>query len=224
MMMKSKLILILALLMGAITTYLFYNYMKQFDSATKINDNTVEVVVAKQKIKENTMLTADLVEVIQLPENGIHAQAIRELSSVKGYATADIEAGEQILAHRMKEAKEEELFVSKKIKEGYRAVSVGLNIVQSVTNLIEPEDYVDIVSSIKNENTNEIHSQIILKKVRVLAIGRKLIESTSKEEYVEYTAVTLELKPEESVRLINAAEQGNVQMILHTRVTASKGE
>ncbi|WP_064092019.1 Flp pilus assembly protein CpaB [Rossellomorea aquimaris] len=220
--MRSKLILFLALVMGGITTFLFFNYMKQFDTAKVVNQNTVEVVVASEKINENERITEDKLKVTNLPSKGLHPQAVKKKNDVVGkYATAAIEADETLLTHRIKSSKEETLFVSRKVKEGFRAISIGVNIVQSVSNLIEPEDVVDVIASeeIKVENKNTIKTEQILSEVAVLAVGRKMIAATSEEEeYVEYTTVTLEVKPEDAVKLVNAAEKGNIHFTVHSKI------
>lgn len=222
--MRSKIILIVALIMGGITTFLFFQYMKQYDHEALINDSMVEVVVAGQPIKENEKLSNTTVKVVKVPEKGLHPNAIRNLAEINGkFATADLETGETILSHHVKTQMEENLFVSRKVKEGFRAVSVGVNIVQSVSNLIEPEDTVDVVFSetFKEGNVTRVRTEQILSNVRVLAIGRRIVETTGKEEYVEYSAVTLELQPNDAVKLINSSERGNIQLSLHTRVVPS---
>lgn len=221
--MRSKVILVLALIMGAITTLLFFNYMKQFDEATVISETMVDVVVAKQEIKENQRISSGMVEVIQIPEKGLHLTVIKSIAEAEGrYATAAITAGEPILSHRVKSEKEETLYIARKVKDGYRAISVGVNFVQSVSNLIEPEDKVDVVfNEVKKNANNEpyVITNQILSGVRVLAIGRKMLPTMSEEEeYVEYSSVTLELKPENAMTLINAIERGTIHFTIHTKV------
>ncbi|MFE8699615.1 Flp pilus assembly protein CpaB [Cytobacillus sp. FJAT-54145] len=224
--MKSKLIMFIALLMGVFTTFLFFNYMKKFDTTAVINENTVEVLVAKEAIKENQRITSSMVELAQLPKDGVHPQTLTDLSTVEGkYATSDIEAGEALLTHRIKSEKEEALFVSRKVKEGFRGVSVGVNFVQSISNLIEPEDVVDVIFSevVKVNDKDTVVSKQILSKVRVLAIGRKMIATTDEaEEYAEYSSLTLELSPEDSLVLVNASERGHIHFTLHTKIESPK--
>lgn len=226
--MRSKVILFLALVMGGITTFLFFNYMKQFDSATVVNKNTEEVVVASERVEENERLSASKLKLVQLPSKGLHPQAVKSIEEVDGkYATAAIEADETLLSHRIKGSKEETLFVSRKVKEGYRGISVGVDLVQSVSNLIEPEDVVDVIASetVKVENNDTIKSQQILSNVTVLAIGRKLMtDKSGEEEYVEYSSVTLELKPEDGVKLVNAAEKGSIHLTVHSRINQQEKE
>jgi pilus assembly protein CpaB len=223
--MKTKLLLILAIAMGLVTTFLFYNYMKQYDVETIVNESMVDVIVAKKPIMKNQMVTSEMIETIQLPEKALHPQTVRNSEDIFGkYATSNLEVGEQILDHRLQSEREETLFVSRKVQEGYRAVSIGVNFVQSVSTLIEPDDYVDVVATevIKRGEQDDVKTELILQKVRVLAVGRKLLQPNSEEEYVEYSSVTLELKPTDSVKLINASERGNLQLLLHSRVIGLK--
>lgn len=212
----------MALLMGVITTVLFFNYMKQFDAATVSTTNTVEVVVAKEQIEKNERISSKKLEIVQMPEKSVHPEAKKSIAEVEGkLATSVIVKGEPILSHRIVTEKEETLYVSRKIREGYRAVSVGVNFNQSVSNLIEPEDDVDVIfSKAKKENATEtiVDSIVLLEKARVLAVGRKLMTSEETEEpYVEYSSVTLELKQSDALKLINSAEQGSIHFILHQR-------
>ncbi|MBB6455110.1 pilus assembly protein CpaB [Salirhabdus euzebyi] len=229
--MRSKVILFLSLIMGVVTTVLFFNYMKQFDTEVVLSENMVDVIVANSDIKENETISPDMVKVMAVPEKGLHASTVTSVDEVAGkFATADISAGETLLTHRVKSEKEEQLFVSRKIKDGFRGISVGLNFVQSISNLIEPEDRVDVIFSEATTEDNgdvKVDSEIILSEVTVLAVGRKMIASTSEEEeYVEYSSVTLELTPQDTVKLANASERGTIQLALHSRVieTEEKSE
>lgn len=221
--MRSKIILFLALIMGIVTTVLFFNYMKELDTEAAMTENMIEVVVAATDIKENQQISGDMLTVKQIPEVGLHPDAVTDPSQVIGkFTTSYIKNGEILLTHRLKSVKEETLFVSRKIRDGFRAVSVGVNFVQSVSNLIEPEDTVDVIFSevdqLPDGNIN-VDTEQILSGARVLAVGRKLIAPTEHQEgYAEYTSVTLELKPEDAVKLVNASERGSIQLTLHSRI------
>ncbi|WP_243354982.1 Flp pilus assembly protein CpaB [Bacillus litorisediminis] len=222
--MRSKIILVLALIMGVVTTVLFFNYMKQFDIETVANQNLTTVVAAKEKIAKNEKITADKLMTIEVPSEGLHEQAILSMEGLAGqYATADIEVGEVLLDHRVQNEKEETIFVSKKVTEGNRAVSVGVNFVQSVANLIEPEDRVDVLftdTNVKDE-LGRVETVTLLREVRVLAVDRRMIETKDEAEpYTEYSSVTLELSPEDSVKLVNAYENGSVHLAIHSRIVA----
>jgi pilus assembly protein CpaB len=218
--LKTKMIFILAIVMGLVTTVLFYKYMSQFDTETTAIVNMTEVVAAKQAIKKNQRIGTEMLEKVKVPEQAVHPAAIRDLSEAAGkIAAADIAAGEQMLTHRIVSDKEESVFVSRKVKEGSRAVSVGVNFVRTVSNLIEPEDIVDIIFSEENKETKQIRTELLLDQVRVLAVGRRMIDLESGGGvYAEYSSVTLELTSQESVKLVNAYERGNLHFTIHSRV------
>lgn len=225
--MKSKIILALAIIMGIATTVLFYRYMQQFDTKQAVNENTQEVVVAAEAIKRNQRITGDMLELKSLPIGGLHPQTVRSIEEVTGlYATADIAKGEAVLKHRTMSEAEEELFVSRKVRDGYRAVAVGADFVRSVSNLIEPEDWVDVVytETIDNGSGEQTVSRMLLENVRVLAVGRRMIESSTKEDYVEYSSVTLELLSPDAVKLIQASERGTLHFILRSRIIPADKE
>jgi len=234
--MKSKGILLLAVVMGVVTTILFYQYMKRFDQEALQKQKMVEVAVAKKRIDKNQIISKEMIEMKQMPKEGVHPQTIQNLSEVEGkFATELIEVGEPLLGHMLQNQKEESLFVSRKIREGYRAVSVEVNFIESVSNLIEPEHFVDIVFSEQRKMENKqtpVKTELLLEKVRVLAVGKRMIEVPPKEgaskassdaaSYVEYTSITVEVKPEDALKLINASERGNIQFILQSNMVPSE--
>lgn len=219
--MKSKLILFLALAMGAVTTVLFYQYMQDAGAQEGRQVPQESVVVAETEIQANQRITSNDLAVKSFPEDHIHTQAIGSIEQATGsYATATIAKGEPVLTHRIQDEQNEQLFVSRKVRDGYRAVSTGVNFVQSVSNLIEPEDRVDVIFTerVGRGEQEEVRSERLLQNVRVLAVGRKMVESRSKEAYVEYSSVTLELVPTDTVALVRASEKGSIQLVLHSRV------
>lgn len=223
--MKGKLILFLALVLGVITTYFFYEYMKDYQVASAIETNTAEVVVAKDLIKKNQQIQPEDLKVVSLPEAGLHGDVLHSTEGLQGkFATADIFQNEPILANRLRTQQEEQLHIARKIKDGYRAVSLGVNFVQSVSNLIEPGNYVDLIVTIAKKEGKEtiVNSQIVKENVRVLAVGRRMIESDSHEDYVEYSSITLELHRMDAVKVIEASQKGTIHMTLHSNLIPEK--
>lgn len=215
--------------MGMITTLLFFVYMNQQDKTANVHtEPLVEVVVAKEKINMNQVITKDMLSTIEVSENEMHPLTVRDLKEIEGaFATANIEKDEIILNHRFKTEKEEINLVSRKIQNGYRAVSVGVNFVQSVSNLIEPEDYVDVIfnETLKKGEETVVVTKQIISTARVLAVGRKMVSNEVEEsEYVEYSSVTLELLPSDAEILINASERGTIHFVLNTRLKLKEDE
>ncbi len=219
--MKSKIIMLLAIVMGLITTFLFYNYVSNIKGTPASEMKTIETLVAARDIKKNELISQDMLEMVQVMDNGLYSNAIRDSANLNGkYALADIAKGEPFLPHRVLGTQEEKLFVSRKIEEGYRGVSIGVNHVQSVSNLIEPEDYVDVIFTKLGERDlgTVTASKILVERARVLAVGRRMVETVEGDLVVEYSSATLELKSPETVKLVNAANDGILTLTLHSRI------
>ncbi|WP_272899172.1 Flp pilus assembly protein CpaB [Caldalkalibacillus salinus] len=229
--MRTKFILVLAILMAGATTFFFFNNVKDsYEAETEFTSNMIDVYVATQVIERNQKISADMLEQITVPDAGVHPNAIRSIENAEGlYATARIEPDEIILSHRVLSEKEENLFVSRKIEEGNRAVSLDVDFVRSVSNLIEPEDTVDILQTLCQSSPDPLRSQdceteVIQNDVRVLAVGRKMLEPNSPEDYVSYSAITLELPLDETLDLVSESKVGDISFILQSRIIPSDAQ
>lgn len=228
--MKTKKLLFLAIVSGLMTTILFYLFINRESTVTV--DKAIPmtaVVTASLDIGKNEKFTEENLSTAEFPENQIHPDAVRDPQSIIGkYASADIKQGEIIMLHRVYEAKEEEHVISRKISEGYRAVSISTDFVKSVSNQIEPDDFVDVVLSEETPSGESgIKTELILEKVRVLSVGKRLTEKQNNNEAntvnePEYLAVTLELKQEDSVKIINASERGSLHLVLHSKLSSKE--
>jgi pilus assembly protein CpaB len=234
--MKLRNILILTLVMAFITTILFNNYLNNLEEKYKKNENKISVVVPKIDITKNEKVTEEMLETKEFYLESVHPEAIKEIKDIVGkYAATNMKQGEILFSSRFVDQFAAEDFLTNKIREGYGAVSIEVNYVESVSNLIEPEDYVDVIFSeiIEKENeTDEIITEVILENVRVLAVGKRLNENspqidsldiTSQSQIiedtgVEYISVTLELRPEDMVKIVNADERGNVKFTLKSDI------
>lgn len=193
---------------------MFINNKAEGTSASEPVIEMTEVVVAATDIPQDQQILQEQIIVKEMPTDQVHAEMIQDITmAINQYTTADIKQDEVLMNHRIQEKEEEKEVVSRKINEGYRAVSTEVTYVTGVSNLIHPEDYVDVVlTSDKN-----IETKIILEKVRVLAVGERMIEKQIADAIVLYQAVTLELDQDDTVKLINADAHGALQLVLYSK-------
>ncbi|GEN44404.1 Flp pilus assembly protein CpaB [Alkalibacillus haloalkaliphilus] len=220
--MQSRMLFLVAILMGIITTAIFF-YSTQVSEPEVVEEEVelVSVVQATQVISENQIISEEDVEVVSVPAEQVHSTAMQSTDEIVGQiATTTIEAGEVMLEHRLRSEMDETQLVSKKVQEGYRGVSVGVDIVRSVSNLIDPEDYVDVILTYEDDEEEDV-SEVLLEEVRVLAVGRELVANAAGEQFVEYSSMTLELDQSDSVELVNADERGSIHFIVHSRNTSN---
>lgn len=215
--------------MAVITTVLFRNYVRGIENKYKEKQKQVTIVVPKTDIKKNQKVTKENLELKEFSADSVHDEAIKNIEAIEGnYALVDLKAGEVLFASRFINQSQESELITRKIKEGYRAVAIGANYVESVANLIQPEDYVDVIYTLQDEtNSKKFQTTTLFENVRVLAVGKRIIEKPVKNEgsdkaegeQVEYTSVTVELKPEDVMKIINADERGNIKFVLRSKIT-----
>jgi len=215
--MKSKFILVIALIMAIITTVLFRQYLVSMDNKAKAANKTVTIVVANVDIKANQKVTGDMLVEKEVSAGSILSDALKKTSDVEGkYAVTDLKAGEVLYPVRFTDLVTEDKDLTLKIAEGARAVSIGVSDVTAVAKMIQPEDYVDIVYT-KDGQTN-----ILLENVRVLAVGKILTDATTDEknaETADYGTITLQLYPGDIVKVVNADEVGALKFVLRGKLT-----
>lgn len=218
--MRSRTLFLLAILMGFLTTLVFVLSLNQNEEPQEVIEMK-KVIAAVNPITEDQLITEEMIEVKEVPADLAHAASIDTKEEALGkVASSKIETGEVILSHHIQSVEDEKNSVAKKIKDGYRGVSIGVNIVQSVSNLVEPEDEVDVIHTVRKGSSGQeqVNSDVLFTGVRVLAIGKRMTVPTENEEVVEYATVTLELKPEDAVMLVNALETGSLHLTLHSRI------
>jgi len=233
--MKSKLILILALVFTVITTVLFNNYLKNLDNKYKNDKNMVQVVVLKQEVKKHQKITVDLLELKSFNSNSVLPEAIKEIKDIDGsFTLIDMKAGEMLFSDRFTNQTKEKELLTRKIDKGNRAVSIAVTYVEAVSTIIEPEDYVDVIYSVKNTNgaSNGLFTtSTILENIRVLAVGERITESAntitaastknavqSSENQNKYTSITLELNSKQVEQITNAEENGDIKFVLRSKL------
>lgn len=231
--MKSKYILIIALVMAVLTTIMFGKYLKDLDKRYKSGKDLVEVVVLKQDVKANQRITKEMLEVKSYHAGSVHPDAVKKIQDIEGdYADVDMKAGEVLLPMRFINQVKEQEALTKKIKEGNRAISIEVNFVESVSTMIEPENYVDVLFSEKLSGGG-VNTQLLIENVRVLAVGKKIAETQNSSSVTEvkdaaggaenntqaaYNSVTLELNPEQIKTIVNADERGNIKFVLRSKL------
>lgn len=228
--MKSKFILIGAMLLAIATTVLFGNYIKSLDNKYKNDKNLVKVVVLNQDVKKNQKITEEMLEIRSYNPNSVLPEAIKNKKDIIGsYTLIDMKAGEVLFVDRFTNQTKEKQFLTRKISEGMRAVSIGVTYVESVSTIIEPEDYVDVIYSKKNPDES-FTTSTILGNVRILAVGERITPKNTTVQadvqnaaqsnvgQIKYSSITLELNPVQAQQITNAELSGELKLVLRSEL------
>ena len=106
------------------------------------------------------------------------------------------------------------------VQDGWRAVSIPVDPVSSVNNLIQPNDNVDVIGTfrfpdVRGDSALDTVTLTILQDVKVLAVGNRW-QSPIAESGVSgsYGTITLQLMPDEVEMLIFASQKGKITLSL----------
>lgn len=234
--MRPKKLLLFALIAGVITTVIFYIFITRDGSEETEETDTqmTEVVAAAEAIEEGTRITGEMVEVVEIAEEQMHPNAVREPGDVTGtYAKSDLAAEEVILDNHFQSADDSDAPLAQQVEAGRRGVSVNVDYEESVSYLLEPDNYVDVLSTRANED-GEMQTEVLIEQVRVLAVGERFQETSTaapdeegestEEETTEYQAVTLELTQEGAAQLVNANQgDGDLHLSIYSQAAEGSG-
>jgi pilus assembly protein CpaB len=204
-----------AVLCGLIGVMLVTRYLSNVQAFTKDLGN---VVVAKQEIPLGEKITAEQLALAPIPNGSLPEGVFRKMDEVVGrVAITPIGVRETITNMKLAPAGTGG-GLSAVIPEGYRAMTVKVDDVVGVSGFIMPGSFVDVVATItplaQAGAANGPISKIVLQNIKVLASGAKIDSPENQRQPSEVKAVTLQVTPEQAEKLVLAANEGKLQLVM----------
>jgi Flp pilus assembly protein CpaB len=222
--MKKKTIFLISLLMAGLATILFYQYTNHLSQEAASVAQMKKVIAAAVPIKKEQQVTEGMLKTMEIPAKGVHPEAVLDTAQIIGkYATSDIAADEVILKNHLQTLEEADT-VAGKLQQDDRAVTLPGGKIETVANMIEPEDTIDIIYTgppLVLGATKVIDTVVLQENVRVLAVGRR-IKTT--DAYVDYDSITVEALPADALKLVKAVKNGTLNYVLHSKRISSGTE
>jgi len=204
-----KKIYLIALLFAILTGIAVYNYANFLQKSAQ--KDLVTVVTAVKRIPENTLVTAEMIELRNLPKEAVNPLAVDKLSVVEGRITNTlIEANEQVLSTRLNEKGVDKGGLTYTVPEGRRAITVEVNDISGVAGYIKKGNRVDIVAYIMFDKQSK--TLMLLQNIEVLLTSTASASADPKA--VGYKNITLAVTPEEALQLFYAQTNGKLTVVL----------
>jgi pilus assembly protein CpaB len=202
-----------AVAFGTVAAYIANHWIDQrMVSDTTETSNTRPVVVAAVAIPFGQQIDEAQVRVIQWPRDGVLEGSFESIDEViNKVANQRIMPGEVVLESRIVDHSSGST-LSSIIAPNKRALTVRVNDVIGVAGFLLPGNHVDVIASHIHNRKNNTHTHTILRNLKVLAVDQSA--SADKEKPVVVRAVTLEVTPKQAERLVQATEEGSVQLAL----------
>jgi pilus assembly protein CpaB len=216
-----KKIYLFALLFAILTGAAVFVFARNLSTAPEVK--TLSAVVAAKRIPARSLISADMVEVRQLPAQAVHPFALTDVQLAIGkIANADIEAGEQVLMPKIDERNIDKAGLAFNIPEGMRAISIAVNDAAGVSGYIKPGDRVDIVISlmVKVEEgaavSKEPRTFLAIQNAEVLLTGTQTLNSDAAAPAHAYEHITIAVTPDDALTLYLAQVSGQITVLLRS--------
>jgi len=220
-----KKVRIIALILAIITGILLYRYLDMVSEPVVVDIIKTSVVVATVDIPKDTPITTDMIRLTQVPEESAHNLAVKDTNEVVGKVSSSvIIQGEQVLSTKLIAPGVGNGTLAYKITEGMRAITVAVSNTTGLSNMIIPDNRVDIIGlySVEVDVTGEEEGETIdyttmlLENVRVLAVDALMTEQDKLAAEQSYISVTLEVTPLEAMEVSMTDFKGSLRAILRS--------
>ncbi len=155
--MRLRIVLLfVAIILGAVAVVAVIAYINNIRATVEEEVEKIEVLVAAQNIPKETpvelLITAEAVILEAIPRKYLADGVLISLQDYEGYVVASpINKGEQITSTRF--IKPEDLGMAFNIPDDMLAISIPINEVIGVSNLINVGDIVNIIATFKPSET-----------------------------------------------------------------------
>lgn len=219
----SRKIIILAIILGVLTTIGLFYYIQSIKSGPKY----INVWVAEKTIPAMTKLDNTMIRSKKVAEEYVLKGAITIDKQITGkYLTQQAVEGEQILSVRIQELDKSRF--SYNIPNDLRAITIAVDEVAGVANRINPGDNVDILVYSPQKEIEEKGARIIfqdtvltmLQNILVLSIETensnqsKTESSKSKSSNETQKKITLAVSPYNAEKLFFGDITGKIRLTL----------
>ena len=230
-MKKIYFVAALAAVLTGIAVYLFASYLDK-KATVVVPQGTVVVAIAP--IDENVKITVDMVQVITTAKEWIGTDAVTQLSDAVGkFNKYRVAAGAQIMRSGLTDAgeasKDPSGQLSYVVQKGMRAITISTDELSGVGYYINKGDYVDILHAGTAKAVGQAgengqsgqeetipYTELLLQHLKVLQVASRQQNATAQKDTPNYSygSITLEIKPEDSLRLLSAMKNGSIYLML----------
>jgi pilus assembly protein CpaB len=201
--------LIIAAVLALGTAWLTFSYLTSFGRQKSATVAPRAVVVASKSIPARAQITDDMLTTVMRPGDAIDPDSLSAPAAAVGkIAAVSIPAGGTVTASKIVAVAQAALVTH--LARGMRAISIPIDRVRGVSNLIQPGDHVDVIAVVAGHNNAAPKEATILRDVPVLAMGSALESPGGATPSPDgFPTVTFELTPQQAALLtlvdLNAA-------------------
>jgi pilus assembly protein CpaB len=202
----------IAAMMGLGAVWVANNWLQaRLGTVQTSGDGQASALAAAREIPFGKQIEQVDLRPLSLPKDAVPKGAVAVPADALGkVATQTIYAGELIMRERIVDHLGGSALAAV-IAPDKRAITVRVNDVIGVAGFLLPGNRVDVLATRKEAN-RRVSSRTLLENIKVLAVDQHA--SPDKNEPTIVRAVTLELTPAQGENLVQATQEGSVQLAL----------
>lgn len=207
---KSKLPMVIFFILGIL---LIHKGVESYKKSIGLGKPMTEVLISVGSMTPGQKLTQKTVMTMKIPAENTPLGVLKpkDFYKASGFTlNRSVSKGEMIFWNAL-ETHFNYQSPSTKIEEGYRAVSIPVDALSSVSNMVQPGDHVDLITSMIFPGESKTTTLTVLQNVSVLSVGEGVQED---EVQKSYGTITLMVLPNEVNLVTHAAKFGNLTLTL----------
>jgi pilus assembly protein CpaB len=179
------------------TGVLTFNYLGSVNHAAPVASQRM-VLVAAKTIPAHATITAEMLSRVSRSADSVDPDALVVPASALGSsAVNEIPAGSLLTSSKLAHVTGSALVG--RMHGGMRAVSIALDRVKGVSNLIQAGDRVDVIAVTPARNDEAPKAATIIRGAQVLSIGQMMdAQATPSPDGQQYSTATLEVTPKQA--------------------------
>lgn len=202
---------------GIIAVLLVNYYIKKQEKAIYYGMELVPVIAVKKDVSAGAKLTAGLLSKRQVPQKYVHGNAVdpKDANLVIGQIlNFPLKRGDPVLWTDLRaESGRLSLGLAGTITKGERALTIPVSATSGVAGLLRPNDHIDILCTVRSQETGEEATLTLLQNLSILATGSTLAGDRSGRKS-GYGTLTLLVTLEEAELLVFALTKGDLVALL----------
>ncbi len=211
---RTKIMLAVALLLAIVAAYIAYNWLQQRADQTgeDVNVATKTVVVAAVEIPMGIKVEAPQFKTVEWPADLLPEGSYSNIDEIVGKVSSRTIYPEDVITTKIVAEHAGGNNLAALITKNKRAITVRVDDVVGVGGFLLPGNRVDVIGVRPIEKTRRVETRIIMKDVVVLAVDQDISPDETTPKVVR--AVTLEMLPESTLKVMKAANEGKIQLVL----------
>lgn len=211
---RTTVVVAIAVLVAALASFGVYRAIERMP-VRQVEVRSLYQVVAAMDMPMGTLITKDQVKLVAWPASSPVSKGFTTIESVLNRGLIDSVSANEPLTETKLAPVEAGAGLPPSITQGMRAVSVKVNEVVGVAGFVVPGTHVDVMVTLRRDDTKDSMTRVVVSDVEVLTAGTRFDQEKARDgQPIPTTVVTLLVTPSDAERIALAGSEGEVMLTL----------